>query len=83
MSYDELARHGELQRQERRRFEAQKWEVDLAKALELPPGVRLERRSGLYRVAGFKYPLVRVDRVYRMDRAGAAAVPSVPPAAAP
>jgi hypothetical protein len=58
---------------ERRRFAAMTWEVDLAKSLELPPSARLERRSGLYRLEGFKYPLVRLDRVYRMDKAGATA----------
>jgi alpha-tubulin suppressor-like RCC1 family protein/subtilisin family serine protease len=73
MPYEEMARHGTLQRQDRKEFVAQKWEVNLAQALELPANVRLERRSGVYAVQGFKYPLIRLDRVYRMDRAGVAA----------
>lgn len=56
------------ERRESRRFEAQKWEPDLAKALDLPPGARLERRSAIYRVPEFKYPILRVDRIYRLDR---------------
>ena len=64
MAYGELVKHGKLQRQERRRFETQKWEVDLAKALELPASIRLERRSGVYSVPGFKYPLVRLSLIH-------------------
>lgn len=72
MSFQGLAESGRLVRQERQRFEAQKWEVDLRQALDLPPDVRLERRTGIYEVPGFKFTRVRVDRVYRMDRVGAA-----------
>jgi alpha-tubulin suppressor-like RCC1 family protein len=54
-------------RTETRKFEAQKWEVDLAKSLDLPPGTSLQRRSALYRIPELKSSLVRVDRVYRMD----------------
>ncbi len=71
MRFQGLAESGRLVRQERQRFEAQKWEVDLRQALDLPPDVRLERRTGIYEVPGFKYTRVRVDRVYRMDRVGA------------
>ena len=72
MSFQGLAESGRLVRQERQRFEAQKWEVDLRQALDLPPDVRLERRTGIYEVPGFKFTRVRVDRVYRMDRVGTA-----------
>ncbi len=64
MVYDELARMGKLVRQETRSYEAQTWEPDLAKALELPKGTRLERRSATYRVPDFGHALVRVDTVY-------------------
>ena len=46
-------------------FQAQTWEVDLGKALDLRPSERLERRSGLFRLAGGG-GLVRLDRVYRL-----------------
>ncbi|HBJ85307.1 MAG TPA: hypothetical protein DDZ88_15810 [Verrucomicrobiales bacterium] len=65
---------------ETRMFQAQTWEVDLAKALDLPPGTPLQRRSALYRIPELTASLVRVDRVYRMDRGGV--VPSAAPAPA-
>ena len=52
--------------EERRMFQAHKWEPDLAKSLGLPPGTRLQRRSAWYRIPELKFPLVRVDQVYRM-----------------
>ena len=56
----------EFERMERRMFQAQTWETDLAKGLDLKQGQRLERRSGLYRLPGARYERVRVDRVYRL-----------------
>ena len=49
-------------------FQAQTWEVDLGKALDLKPGERLERRSGLFQLPGAG-ELVRLDRVYRLGGA--------------
>ena len=63
----------ELLRTERRMFQAQTWEVDLGKALDLRPGERLERRSGLFRLSGGG-ELVRLDRVYRLGAARPAAM---------
>ena len=63
MAFGELIRLGHLVRSDSRRFEAQTWEPDLVKALDLPKGTRLERRSGTYRVPGFGNALVRVDSI--------------------
>lgn len=73
ITYDALARSGTLVRQERRVFQPQSWEVDLRRALALPAGVVLERRSAVFHVPDFPYPNIRVDRVYRLDRSAAAA----------
>lgn len=70
-SYTALIALGEVVRKDKRMFEAQSWEPDLMKALELPRGQALQRRSTTVRLAGFKSPLVRVDQVVR-PRAGVA-----------
>ncbi len=49
-------------------FEAQTWEPELRKSLDLGPSVPLRRVSEVYDVAEFPYHRVRVDRVYRTDR---------------
>jgi len=66
---------------ETRMFQAQTWEVDLAQALDLPPGTPLQRRSALYRIPELTASLVRVDRVYRMDSGGAVPSAAAAPAA--
>ena len=56
-----------LERMERRTFQPEKWEGDLAKGLRLPAGERLQRRTGIYTLAGKnRFPLLRVDRIYRV-----------------
>ena len=74
----------ELLRTERRLFQAQTWEVDLGKALDLRPGERLERRAGLFRLAGGG-GLLRLDRVYRLggERAASTPAPATPASATP
>jgi alpha-tubulin suppressor-like RCC1 family protein/subtilisin family serine protease len=49
-------------------FEAQTWEPELRKSLDLGPSVPLRRVSEVYEVPEFPYHRVRVDRVYRTDR---------------
>jgi len=63
-----IARFGELVESHQDSFEQRSWEPILEQAIELPKGVRLVRRSGVYRVADFTFPLLRLDRVYRSDQ---------------
>ena len=72
-----------FERQERRMFQSQTWETDLAKGLELKPGERLERRSGIYELPDMRYPRLRVDRVYRLGTAPPNAVANRAPASNP
>jgi hypothetical protein len=65
---DALIAAGKLERREARMFEAQTWEPELRKSLDLGPSVPLRRVSEVYEVPDFPYHRVRVDRVYRTDR---------------
>ncbi|MBE2284093.1 MAG: S8 family serine peptidase [Prosthecobacter sp.] len=77
--FTDLRQFGTLQRQEKRRFEPQTWEVDLRRNLQLPAHTHLERRSEVYHIAAMRYPLVRIDRVIRLDtQAKVAAVQAEP-----
>ncbi|MCX6853589.1 MAG: S8 family serine peptidase, partial [Verrucomicrobia bacterium] len=66
--FDAIVAAGRLERREARLFEAQTWEPDLRKSLELGPSVPLRRVSEVYEVPEFPYHRVRVDRIYRLDR---------------
>jgi alpha-tubulin suppressor-like RCC1 family protein/subtilisin family serine protease len=66
--FDALIAAGKLERREARMFEAQTWEPELRKSLDLGPSVPLRRVSEVYEVPEFPYHRVRVDRVYRTDR---------------
>ena len=72
-----------FERQERRMFDSQPWETDLTKGLELKPGERLERRSGIYELPDMRYPKLRVDRVYRLGGVPAVAAAGRAPARKP
>ena len=78
-AFDALTAGREPVKTEVRMFQAQKWEPDIAKNLNLPPGTPLQRRSTWYRISELKFPLVRVDRIYRMDRAKGGATGPVAP----
>ncbi len=67
-AFDALIAAGKLERREARMFEAQTWEPELRKSLDLGTSVPLRRVSEVYEVPEFPYHRVRVDRVYRTDR---------------
>ena len=84
-AYGELTRNGRLLSQTRRMFQAETWEVDLARALKLKPHERLERRTAVFALPDEKFRMVRVDRVYRLGGVSAAGKSTVanPAPAAP
>lgn len=73
-AFEALIKDRVPEKRETRLFQPQPWEPDLATALDLPAGARLQRRSAFYRIPELHSSLVRVDRVYRMDRNVAAQV---------
>ena len=68
VDFEPVARAGKLVRIEKRNFEPGIGELDLRAALKIPSEVALERRSGFFLVPELKFPEVRIDRIYRMDR---------------